>query len=110
MIGVVGVNWLSQPSPKMQDVVHNLNVLSVKGLNGKEYYSPTQNDIAEHKYPLARKLFVINCQGYAGLGMGFASFVAGDIGQRIVLKSGLMPIRTPGRKLQIRNEIMNDKE
>lgn len=110
MIGVVGVNWLSQPSPKMQDVVHNLNVLSVKGLNGKEYYSPTQNDIAEQKYPLARKLFVINCQGYAGLGMGFASFVAGDIGQRIVLKSGLMPIRTPGRKLQIRNKIMNDKE
>jgi hypothetical protein len=24
--------------------------------------------------------------------MGFASFVAGDIGQRIILKSGLLPV------------------
>jgi phosphate transport system substrate-binding protein len=110
MIGVVGVNWLSQPSPEMQNVVHNLNILSVKGLKDNKYYSPTQNDIAEQKYPLARELYIINCQGYAGLGMGFASFIAGDIGQRIVLKSGLMPIKTPGRKLQIRNRIINDKE
>jgi phosphate transport system substrate-binding protein len=110
MIGVVGVNWLSQPSPEMQNIIHNLNVLSVKGLNSNEYFSPTQNDIAEQKYPLARELYIINCQGYTGLGMGFASFIAGDIGQRIVLKSGLMPIKTPGRKLQIRNRIINDKE
>jgi phosphate transport system substrate-binding protein len=110
MIGVVGVNWLSQPSAKMQNVVHSINVLSVKGLNSDKYYSPTQNDIAELKYPLARDLFIINCQGYTGLGMGFASFISGDIGQRIVLKSGLMPVRTPGRKLHIRNEIIKDKE
>jgi len=110
MIGVVGVNWLSQPSAKMQNVVHSINVLSIKGLNSDKYYSPTQNDIAELKYPLARDLFIINCQGYTGLGMGFASFISGDIGQRIVLKSGLMPVRTPGRKLHIRNEIIKDKE
>ncbi|MCI9844130.1 PstS family phosphate ABC transporter substrate-binding protein [Flavobacterium pectinovorum] len=110
MIGIVGVNWLSQPSPEMQDIVHDINVLSVKGFDSNEYYSPTQNDIAEEKYPLARELYIINCQGYSGLGMGFASFIAGDIGQRIVLKSGLMPVRTPGRKLQIRSQIMNDKE
>ena len=101
MIGVVGVNWLSQPSPNMVDVVKKINVLSVKGLKDNNYYNPTQNDLAELKYPLARDLFIINCQGYSGLGMGFASFIAGDIGQRIVLKSGLLPVRTPGRKLQI---------
>ncbi|GIQ60189.1 phosphate ABC transporter substrate-binding protein [Flavobacterium collinsii] len=110
MIGVVGVNWLSQPSANMADVVKKINVLSVKGLNSNQYYSPTQNDLAEVKYPLARDLFIINCQGYSGLGMGFASFIAGDIGQRIVLKSGLLPIRTPGRKLKIRNQILKDKE
>lgn len=110
MIGVVGVNWLSQPSPEMKDIIGKINVLSVKALNSNEYYSPTQNDIAEQKYPLARELYIINCQGYSGLGMGFASFISGDIGQRVVLKSGLMPIRTPGRKLQIRNKIINDKE
>ena len=110
MIGVVGVNWLSQPSTNMIDVVKNINVLSVKGLNDNQYYSPTQNDLAEKKYPLARDLFIINCQGYTGLGMGFSSFISGEIGQRIVLKSGLLPVRTPGRKLKIRSEIINDKE
>lgn len=110
MIGVVGVNWLSQPSPNMLDVFKKINVLSVKGLNDDRYYSPTQNDLAEEKYPLARDLFIINCQGYTGLGMGFASFISGDIGQRIVLKSGLLPVRTPGRKLKIRSQIINDKE
>lgn len=110
MIGVVGVNWLSQPSPNMIDVIKKINVLSVKGLNDSQYYSPTQNDLAEVKYPLARDLFIVNCQGYSGLGMGFASFIAGDIGQRIVLKSGLLPVRTPGRKLKIRNQIIKDKE
>ena len=110
MIGVVGVNWLSQPSPNMIETIKKINVISVKGLNDNKYYNPSQTDIALKKYPLARDLFIINCQGYSGLGMGFASFIAGDIGQRIVLKSGLMPVRTPGRKLKIRNEIINDKE
>jgi phosphate transport system substrate-binding protein len=110
MIGVVGVNWLSQPSPAMTETIKKINILSVMGLNDTKYYSPSQNDLAEVKYPLARDLFIINCQGYSGLGMGFASFIAGEIGQRIVLKSGLLPVRTPSRKLKIRNQIINDKE
>ncbi len=110
MIGVVGVNWLSQPSPKMIEYVRNVEVLSVKGLSSEGFFAPSQNNIAEGTYPLARDLFVINCQGYSGLGMGFASFVAGDIGQRVILKSGLLPIRVPGRKIIIRNEINNDKK
>jgi phosphate transport system substrate-binding protein len=109
MIGVLGVNWLSQPMPEMQQYVREVNVLSVKNLLGDNYYAPTQNNIAEGKYPLARDLYIINGQGYSGLGMGFASFVAGDIGQRIVLKSGLLPVRIPGRKINVRKEISNEK-
>jgi phosphate transport system substrate-binding protein len=109
MIGVVGVNWLSQPMPEMQKYVDKVNVLSVKSLSGGNYYSPSQNNIAEGKYPLARDLCIINGQGYSGLGMGFASFVAGDIGQRIILKSGLLPVRVPGRRINIRNQISVEK-
>jgi phosphate transport system substrate-binding protein len=105
MIGVLGVNWLSQPTPDMKKIMKNINVLNVKSLNNIGYFAPSQNNIAEGKYPLARDLYIINCQGYSGLGMGFASFVAGDIGQRIILKSGLLPIRTPGRNMIIRNSI-----
>jgi phosphate transport system substrate-binding protein len=101
MIGIVGVNWLSQPNPSMNEIIKNTNVLNVKGIDGKEFYAPSQNNLAEGTYPLVRDLYIINCQGYSGLGMGFASFVAGDIGQRIVLKSGLLPVQIPTRKLNI---------
>ena len=107
MIGVVGVNWLSQPSPNTQEYVDNITVLAVKALSGNAYFEPTQNNLAEGTYPLARDLFIVNCQGNSGLGMGFASFVAGDIGQRIILKSGLLPVTMPGRRLNIRKEIYN---
>jgi len=110
MIGVVGVNWLSQPSENMTDYIKKVNILGVKGLKDNQYHYPSQTELMEGKYPLARDLFIINCQGYSGLGMGFSSFIAGEIGQRIVLKSSLMPVKTPGRKLQIRSEIIKDKE
>ena len=104
MIGVVGVNWISQPLPAMQKYIDSVTILSVKGLTGENSFTPSQNNIAERKYPLARDLYIINCQGYSGLGMGFASFVAGDIGQRIILKSGLLPARIPGRNITIRKK------
>lgn len=111
MIGVVGVNWLSQPNALMESVIKKINVLSVKGINGKGYYPPSQNNFAEGTYPLLRDLYIVNCQGYAGLGMGFASFLAGDIGQRIVLKSGLLPYKVPTRKLNIvRGNSNNEKK
>ena len=110
MIGIVGLNWLTQPRPEMQPYVDKVAVLSVKGKNQNDFYAPDQNNIAEGKYPLARELYIVNCQGFSGLGMGFASFVAGDIGQRIILKSGLLPYKVPPRKLSIRNQISNDKK
>lgn len=110
MIGVVGLNWLSQPTPEMQHYVDKVNLLSVKGLKDSNYYTPDQNNIAQGKYALARELYIVNCQGFSGLGMGFASFVAGDIGQRIILKSGLLPYKIPPRKLNIRKQISNDKK
>lgn len=110
MVGVVGVNWLSQPNPSMNAIIDNLNILSVKGLKGEKYFSPSQNDLAEGNYPLTRDLYIVNCQGTSGLGMGIASFVAGDIGQRIVLKSGLLPNKLPGRNINIVHEKLNDKK
>ena len=106
MIGVVGVNWLQQPTTKIEDLRSKISILSVKENNNSEYYYPSQNNIAEGKYALARDLYIINCQGYSGLGMGLSSFIAGERGQRIVLKSGLVPFNMPGRKISIRKEII----
>jgi phosphate transport system substrate-binding protein len=108
MIGVVGLNWLYRPKQEMTKFTDNITVLSVKDATTKQYVYPSQENIGTRKYPLARVLYFINCQGYDGLGMGFSSFIAGEIGQRIVLKSGLAPIREPSRNIRIRKKIENN--
>lgn len=102
MVGVVGLNWLVDQNEESQQMLNNIKVLGVKGINGSEYVKPSQNNIAEGRYPLARDLFIINAQGFAGLGMGFGSFITGERGQRIILKSGLLPVRMPSRKIIIK--------
>jgi len=106
-IGVVGVNWMVQPPVELEETVNNLKILSVRNIKGKPgsdaYYKPNQNDIALGLYPLTRSLYIINCEGGAGLGTGFATFLAGDRGQRIVLKSGLLPDSIPSREINIVN-------
>lgn len=106
-IGVVGVNWMVQPPVELEPIVADLKILGVKNIAGQPgsdaYYKPNQNDIALEKYPLTRSLYVINCEGGAGLGTGFASFITGDRGQRIVLKSGLLPDSIPSREINIVN-------
>jgi phosphate transport system substrate-binding protein len=109
MIGVIGMNWIFQPSLELQNVVDQVNVLGVKGKDSNEFVFPTQDNLAQGKYPLARGLYIINCQGYSGLGMGFGSFLTGERGQRIILKSGLVPENVPSRKIVIRNNITKDK-
>ncbi len=108
MIGVVGINWLFQPSLIMQQTVDKVNLLSVKNLKSNEYVYPSQDNLAGGKYPLVRDLYIVNCQGYTGLGMGFASFLTEDRGQRIILKSGLVPIKFPTRKIITRKEITKE--
>lgn len=108
MIGVVGINWIFQPPLDLQESVDKVNVLAVKGVSATTFEFPTQDNLAQGKYPLARRLYFVNCQGYSGLGMGFASFLGGERGQRIILKSGLAPERVPSRKIMIRNKITKD--
>jgi phosphate transport system substrate-binding protein len=106
-IGVVGVNWMVQPPRELEGIVGDLKILGVKNVSGQAgsdaFYKPTQNDIALGLYPLIRSLYVINCEGGAGLGTGFASFIAGERGQRVVLKSGLLPDSIPSREINIVN-------
>lgn len=105
-IGVVGVNWMKQPDPELVPFVNNLRTLGVRNLPGKlgsdKFYKPTQSNIALKVYPLTRNLYIMNAQGGPGLGSGFAAFLYGEQGQRIVLKSGLLPDSIPSREVRIR--------
>lgn len=108
VIGIVGVNWLVQPPPPLTKYVENLTVLGVDNVkvNGKEkkYYKPTQSNIATGSYPLTRKLYVLNYSGRDVLGTGFANYIGAHEGQRIILKSGLLPVDIPTREVNVRNE------
>jgi phosphate transport system substrate-binding protein len=51
--------------------------------------------LALKKYPLRREVKIILKESYLGLGTGFVNYVCGDMGQLIVLKSGLIPLTRP---------------
>ncbi|MFP9098203.1 PstS family phosphate ABC transporter substrate-binding protein [Flavobacterium sp. RHBU_24] len=105
-VGFIGVNWLVQTPGNMTKLVENIRVLSVNNVKGKgdtaKYYKPSQSNIATGLYPFTRKLYLLNYQGKRALGMGFANYISAPEGQRIILKSGLVPETMPYREIEIR--------
>ncbi|WP_257666643.1 PstS family phosphate ABC transporter substrate-binding protein [Parapedobacter tibetensis] len=105
-IGVLGINWIVRPDSSLQKYVEGVKVLAVKNQEGKPggdgYYKPSQSNLAEGYYPLSRSVYILNAEPRRGLGMGFAAFLSGISGQRIILKSGLMPDSLPPREIIIR--------
>lgn len=105
-IGVVGVNWLVRPDSTTEPLMERIRVLPVRNLpdlrGGDHYYLPSQSNLATGLYALSRPVYLINAEPRQGLGIGFAAFLAGDRGQRIILKSGLMPDSLPPRELILR--------
>lgn len=106
-IGVVSVNWISDRDDTLsQRFLHQVKVVGVsKGESGDEekmYYKPYQAYIKSREYPFVRSVYLINRQTRAGLGTGFVSFVAGEKGQRMILKSGLIPATMPVRVVQFK--------
>ena len=112
-IGIVGVNWISdQDDPAAMKFLHKVRVASITARPSPkpdDFIQPyqaylaekTPAQLAEHtelqNYPLRRNLYVISREARAGLGTGFASFVAGKNGQLIFQKSGLLPAQMQAR-------------
>lgn len=105
-IGFVGVNWLLNPSMELENIIKKVNVLAV-GSTNENAVKPSQTHIETEEYPFVRKIYLLNYQGRTGLGMGFASFVKSEVGQRIILKSGLVPVKIPTREIRI---VKNNKK
>ncbi|WP_028297519.1 PstS family phosphate ABC transporter substrate-binding protein [Olivibacter sitiensis] len=103
--GVMGLNWLYQPSDEMRTVMENVQVVGLKqaSKDSTVYYKPSQSNLALNLYPFKRKLYLVNVQGKNAVGMGFAAFLYDERGQKVVLKSGLLPDSIPSRELIIRN-------
>lgn len=107
-LGIISVNWISDPDDSITHAflkrVKVLGITSEFYSEGDEYYTPHPAYIADKSYPFIREIYAINRETFTGLGSGFIQFVAGDQGQRIVLKSGMVPATMPVRLVHIKRQ------
>lgn len=106
-IGIVSVNWISdEDDPRSFSLLNKIKVAAVSQpyLDESTFYLPVQGSIYDKTYPFVREVNMNLRESFSGLGSGFVSFVAGEKGQRIILKSGLVPATMPIRIIQVKNE------
>ncbi len=106
-LGIIGVNWISNPNDTTNLTFNNkIRVMSVSMNDpafSDESYKPVPAYLALGYYPLVRNVYMLLTDVRGGLPAGFASFVGGDTGQRIILKAGLVPANRPMRLVNIKN-------
>jgi phosphate transport system substrate-binding protein len=106
-IGIVGFSWLDDPDDDYADAVRAVKVVAIKDEGSKtapkQYFTPSQTTLALKQYPLIRGLYVINATGRQGIGTEFAHFLLSEKGQRIILRSGLLPDSIPAREINIKH-------
>ncbi|MEI7595795.1 MAG: substrate-binding domain-containing protein [Bacteroidota bacterium] len=105
-IGFIGANWISDHDDSTaMTFLKEIRVAYLSPQDGMEFVQPYQAYLAINQYPIARKIYTICTEPKSGLATGFVSFLASDRGQRIILKSGILPITAPIRILNVKNEM-----
>jgi phosphate transport system substrate-binding protein len=104
-IGIIGVSWISDPDDSL--VRYFMKKIQVAEIKPKKItiesitWKPIQGNIHLRQYPFWREVFVVSREARTGLGTGFASFLSGDQGQRIILKAGLVPSKAAIRTIEL---------
>jgi phosphate transport system substrate-binding protein len=101
-LGFLSFNWMSDSDDTL--TTHILKKIKVVALSKNAAYKtfkPYQAYIQTKEYAFCRNIYMVNRQKGSGLGTGFVIFVAGEKGQLIVLKSGLVPAFPPERIIHI---------
>jgi len=106
VLGFIGTSWIGNKNDSLHLSFHKkIKVLSVSSSDiptVENSYKPYQAYLLDNMYPFTRSVYLINCEPRSGLSTGFASFVASDKGQRIILKSGIVPAVAPARVVNVR--------
>ena len=94
-IGVIGVNWLGNRSDttnlSFRDEIKVMSVSAEDIAIPQNSYKPYQAYLFYEYYPLTRNIYILLNDPRNALPWGLASFMSSDRGQRIILKSGLLP-------------------
>lgn len=102
-IGLIDVSWISDRDDST--ATSFLSSIKVVALSDEgDFFQPYQAYIADRSYPLLRDVKIISREARMGLGTGFIAFVASQRGQRIVLKSGIVPATMPIRVIEVSKE------
>lgn len=106
VLGFIGASWIGNKNDSLHLSFHKkIKVISVSESDMpsvENSYKPYQAYLLDNMYPLTRSVYIINSEPRNGLCTGFTSFVASDKGQRIILKSGIIPAVAPTRIVNIR--------
>lgn len=104
-IGFLSVNWISDMDDSSStNILKKVKVVAISKEEGSKPMKAYQAYIKTKEYPFTRNVYMISRQTRAGLGMGFVSFVAGDKGQLMILKAGLIPAIAPVRLVEVNIE------
>lgn len=119
-IGVIGVSWISADmnnaetssaeamakSLEVEDTVAStfdtsVKVLKVRRDDSIEAYQPYQAYIYDGSYPLFRSIYMVTTGVGGTPSHGFFSFVTGFQGQKIIMKTGILPATVHPRMVNV---------
>jgi phosphate transport system substrate-binding protein len=107
-IGIIGVNWLSNRKDTTNlSFKNDIRVMSVSSEDVATVgnsYKPFQAYLFYGYYPLSRSVYIILNDPRSSLPSGLTNFMTSDRGQKIILKSGIVPATQPIRIVNIKNE------
>lgn len=107
-LGVIGVNWISNGQDSLCiDFLDRVRVMRVSRSEHPavhDSFQPYQYYMYTGQYPLLRNVYVLLNDPRSGLPTGLAFFLAGARGQRLVLRSGLLPATMPVNVVNVRDE------
>lgn len=105
-LGVIGVNWISSPTDttynQFTEKVRVVSVSKQDVATADNSYKPFPAFLALNEYPLTRNMYAVLIDLRGTLPAGIVHFMAGDRGQRIVLKAGLLPAVSPMRVISVK--------
>lgn len=119
-IGVLGVSWITSdmsgadisPDSVAESILSDkpvigatltddIKVLKIRRNDEVTAYKPYQQNIFDGTYPLYRQIYMITTGVSGSLASGFYSFVTGETGQKIIMKTGILPARTRIQVVQL---------
>jgi len=107
-IGIIGVNWLGNAKDttnlSFKSDVRVMGVSAEATATKANSYKPFQAYLFYGYYPLTRSIYVLVNDPRGSLPSGLTSFLTSDRGQRIILKSGLVPATQPVRIVHVKDE------